>query len=346
MIPKILIIGNTSEIFHIGSIFSRASESMNLALAVSDININKYAPSMKYLWGKAFFKLAGKRPIEWWSFNHNTAKLIKDFSPQLVLVTGVMPLTDDVFNTCNKIGAKIVNYLTDSPWSQQNSHPLFIKDLPKYNCIFSTKKDIIPDLDTNGVKQVHFLPFGFDPFLHHSLQAGELNEEYSLLNVYPNVCLIGGADAYRISFIKRFLVNFKGKLDLYGDYWSKDQELKQHHRGSVYGDDFCKVVYKSTINIGIIRRANSDGHSMRSFEIPACSGLGIYEDTQEHRELFQGYPEYGFFTSPEDLADKCNWLLEHPVEREEMRQLGIQLVVKDSNTYSARLKTILEWVIK
>lgn len=343
MNTKILIIGNTSEDDQLGSILSRASLEMNLPLAVSDTNFHSYAPSMKYLWGRAFFKIAGKRSLEWWSFNYKSTALIEEFCPQVVLVTGIFSLKSEVFHKCNKVGAKIVNYLTDSPWSKQNSCPSFIKNLPNYDCIFSTKTALTPDLVKAGAKQVYFLPFAFDPFFHRYLPTRESQHEYSHI---PDVCLVGGSDADRINFINSFLFNFKGKLGLYGGYWHKNKQLKQFSHGVVFGDAFCRVVHNCKINIGLVRRANRDGHSMRSYEIPACGGVGIYEDTPEHRDLFKGYPEYGFFTSPEDLADKCNWLLEHPVEREQMRQLGIQLIVTEANTYADRLKKILEWVNK
>ena len=57
-----------------------------------------------------------------------------------------------------------------------------------------------------------------------------------------------------------------------------------------------------------------------------------------------GYPDYGFFSSPQDLADKCEWLLEHPVEREQMRQIGMKIIVKPENTFSSRLKSIIDLV--
>ncbi|MBR8833975.1 MAG: glycosyltransferase [Stigonema ocellatum SAG 48.90 = DSM 106950] len=343
MNKKIIIIGHDSVNYHIGSMFNRAAQELNLRCALIDNSWESYAPSMKYLSGRAFFKIAGKRPLEWWSFNDKTVALIEEFCSQVVLVTGIFPLKSEVFYQCNKVGAKIVNYLTDSPWSKQNSCPIFIKNLPKYDCIFSTKTALTPNLVKAGAKQVYFLPFALDPLLHRYLPTGESQHEYSQI---PDVCLVGGADADRINFINNFLFNFKGKLGLYGGYWHKNKQLKQFSHGVVFGDVFCTVVHNCKINIGLVRRANKDGHSMRSYEIPACGGVGIYEDTPEHRDLFQGYPEYGFFTSPEDLADKCNWLLEHPVEREQMRLLGIQLIVTEGNTYVARLKTILELVGK
>ncbi|MEH2277221.1 MAG: glycosyltransferase [Nostoc sp.] len=337
---KILIVGNISESYQLGSMLVRASQELNILFNTNDTNWNYYAPSMKYSWGKIIFKILNKRPLEWWFFNNNLIKNIVNISPKIVISSGILPLKNTVFDICHKNNIKIVNYLTDSPWSKQNSCSKFISNLSKYDCIFSTKKLLMTDLVKAGAKKVHFLPFAFDPFLHHSLPitANECESKF-----FPDVCLIGGADADRIQFIDKFLLNFKGKLGLYGSYWHKNEKLNKFYHGVIFGDDFCKVVHNSKINIGLVRRANKDEHSMRSYEIPACGGAGIYEDTSEHRDLFQGYPEYGFFKSSEDLAKKCNWLLEHPVEREEMRQLGIELIVTGTNTYTARLKTILEW---
>jgi spore maturation protein CgeB len=339
MICKILIIGNTSESHHLGSILVRSAEELNLLFYTSDTSWSSYAPSMKYSWGKFFFKISGKRPVEWWNFNKTISKYIIDISPQIVIVNGMFPLKNRVFNICHESGVKIVNYLTDSPWSEQNKCSEFISNLSKYDCVFSTKKLIIADLFKAGAKKVNFLPFAFDPYLHYSLPRPANENEY---NYFPDACLIGGADTDRMKFIDKFLLKFKGNLGLYGGYWNKHQRFRKLYHGTVFGEDFRKVVHNTKINIGLVRRANKDEHSMRSYEIPACGGVGIYEDTTEHREIFSGYPEYGFFSSPEDLADKCNWVLGHPTELEQMRQLGIQFVVKDINTYTSRLKFILE----
>lgn len=340
---KTLIIGNNLEKNQLGSMLVRASQAMELPLAVSDTSWDSYAPSMKHSWGKIFFRIAKKRPLEWWSFNRKTIETIKETTPKLVIVTGIFPIKNEIFDICNRMGIKIVNYLTDSPSSKQNAHPIFRKNLLRYDIIFSTKKDIIPDLNSWGAMHVCFLPFGFDPYIHRCLSTKEFEQDESLQN---DACFIGGADADRKNFINDFLPHFKGKLGLYGDYWYQDRNLKQFDYGFVYGDAFCKTIQSCKINLGLVRRKNSDGHSMRSYEIPACGGVGVYEDTPEHRDLFYGYPEYGFFSSPQDLAAKCNWLLEHPEEREQMRQLGIQLIVKESNTYEARLREILESVNK
>ena len=340
---QIIIVGNTSEFYHLGAILIRASKILNIDIIESDNNTVKYAPSMSSVLGKGFFRIAKKRPFEWWKFNRNLINQIQEHRPNLVLVTGIFPLTQEVFVTCNSLKIPIVNYLTDSPWSPQNYHEIFQMNLSNYDLILSTKKDLVPDLIMNGCKQVKFLPFAYDPMYHYLPDQSNSNLEGE-----PNladVCLVGGADRDRINFVKDFLADYKGSLKLYGAYWDRERILRNFCKGTIFGEEFRQTIYGSKLNLGVVRRANKDGHSMRSYEIPACGGIGIYEDTSEHRDLFKDYPDYGFFTSPTDLAEKCNWLIQHPVERENMRQLGIQTIMSGSNTYSDRIKTILEWAI-
>jgi spore maturation protein CgeB len=335
MVPKILIIGNTSEIYHLGSMLVRAAQALDVSVVTRDIGGKTYSPSLNHLWGKMFYKLSDKRPVEWWSFNRETARLILEARPTLIVVTGLLPLSKPVFTAAHEVGATITNYLTDSPWNLRNGSASFFRNLPLYDWIFSTKTSLLAKLREAGAKQVEFLPFAFDPTLHHvPLESVEPAH-------FPDVCLIGAADGGRVQLVKQFLPHFSGHLGLYGGYWNKDPQLKEFYRGIVLREAFCQTVHGTRINIGLVRVANGDGHSMRSYEIPACGGLGIYQDTVEHRDMFKDYPDYGFFNSPQDLAQKCEWLLKKTVEQEEMRKLSMALVANDCNSYTARLGQIL-----
>jgi spore maturation protein CgeB len=333
---KLLIIGNTSAEYHLGAMLVRAAEVMDLSLTICDTN--GFAPSINHLWGKLFNRISGRRPLEWWSFNGRIAGLIRENRPSIVLVTGIFPLIGEVFRLSRACGAITVNYLTDDPWNPSHQSRTFFSNIWMYDFIFSTKKDIIPDLlrvRTGG--KVTFLPFGFDPFYHRTISAGNSNAQLG----YADAVFIGGADTDRHDFLKKFKKRFQGSMAIYGGNWQRYHDLLDHFGGVIFGDDFCKVINGCGFNIGLVRRKNRDGHSMRTYEIPACGGVGIYEDTEEHREIFRGYPEHGFFVSPDDAADKCNWLMENRGKLDEMRQLGVELVRKDSNTYNARLSDIL-----
>jgi hypothetical protein len=91
---KIFMIANTSDDYQLGAMLARAAKSLNIDLSVGETSVATYAPSMSNLFGKVFFKLAGKRPIEWWSWNQRIVNRIEEFQPDLVLVTGILPLTE------------------------------------------------------------------------------------------------------------------------------------------------------------------------------------------------------------------------------------------------------------
>ncbi|MEH1853879.1 MAG: glycosyltransferase [Nostoc sp.] len=336
---RVLIIGNTSENYQLGSILTRASQELCLLFSTTDTNWNYYAPSMKYLWGKIFFKLSGKRPLEWWSFNREIVSYIKEFNPQVVLVTGIFPLTNEVFDICSQTSAYIVNYLTDYPWNPHHRSAVFLSNLKKYDLVLSTKTRILSELIEYKIKKVHFLPFGYDHFLSHQpVNVSEFERDF----FRADISFIGVADSERIPFLDA-LSSLNGlKLKIYGPAWDRLNLKKWQKLPAVFEHEFRLAIYFSKLSLGIVRKRNKDESTMRTFEIAACGGCGIYEDTQEHREILAGYPEYGFFSSPEDLANKCKWLLENPVEREEMRKLGMQIITKDTNTYTNRLKTILD----
>ncbi len=339
---KILIVGNVSETYHLGSILVRSAKEINIECLAADTNPKNYAPSMSSILGKVFFKLSGKRTLEWWSFNQQLITQIDESRPNLILVTGIFPLTYRVFEVCHSLHIPIVNYLTDYPWNPNHISSVFLKNLKEYSLIISTKKRILNELIDFGVRRVEFLPFAYDPFLHY---PPTVTDELIKQRFSSDITFIGTGDQERLPYFKAIRKIDGIILKVYGSAWNKIPLQGIKAQPAIFGDDLSFATYYSKLCLGIVRKKNKDQSTSRTFEIAACGGSGIYEDTQEHREIFNGYPDYGFFTSPQDLAEKCQWLLENPLEREAMRQLGIQLVVNESNTYTTRLKTILEWAL-
>jgi len=341
MNTRILIIGNNSEICHISSMLIRAAQELNCPSVVSDNSFQNYAPSMKYIWGKAFFKLSGKRPLEWWSFNRITIDIVNNFKPKLVIVTGIFPLMNDVFYAISNISAKVVNFLTDDPWVKQLYSSNFITNLKNYNLVISTKKRIISDLIASGVQQTEFLPYAYDPFWHHLPDPVSESEKERFV---ADISFVGTGTLERLPMLEAVASLKDLNLKLYGNDWEKISVKGWKKFPAVSNNEFRLAMYSSKIALCLLRKRSRDDSTQRTFEIAPCGGCGIYEDTPEHREILADYPEYGFFSSPKDLVDKCKWLLEHSTEREQMRQLGIQLIATDKNTFSARLKTIFSLI--
>ena len=83
---------------------------------------------------------------------------------------------------------------------------------------------------------------------------------------------------------------------------------------------------------------------MRSYEIGAIGACGLYQDTCEHRNLLTGYPDIGFFKTPNELRSRVMLLLQNQELRQDLRVIAAKAVRKPENSYKSRLEQILRIV--
>ena len=142
LVKKLLLIGDTSLPEALGSKLLRAAMRMEL-INQWEVSMSyhspapNYSPSMKRKRGKAFYRLAGKRSWEWWQYQQQLLNKVEELRPHLVLVTGVLPLDDRIFQEIKRQGGYVVNYLTDDPWNPIHWRRSFVANLQGYNHIFS-----------------------------------------------------------------------------------------------------------------------------------------------------------------------------------------------------------------
>lgn len=329
MKPKILIVGNPDTV-HVGSHFYRAARQMDLPVEMVDIR-NAYAKGL----GLRFFqKLSGGKPLYSRRFNQLLAKAVHQGAPDLVLVTGIVPVDPLTLQTIRESKAICVNYLTDDPWNPAQYAPWFIKALPFYDGVFSPRKENLEELKQLGCKSVSYLPFAYEPALHYPERGNPLAHG-------TDVVFIGGADRERLPWIKA-IIREKTGIHLYGGYWERDPETRAHSLGFADPEQVRRAVAGAKVSLCLVRRANRDGHSMRSFELPAMGVCMLTEDTKEHREIFgpEGQATVYFRTIPE-MLDKLHWLLAHEEERNRFAKTAHELIVGGKNTYKDRLVTML-----
>ncbi len=68
----------------------------------------------------------------------------------------------------------------------------------------------------------------------------------------------------------------------------------------------------------------------------------LHERTPELAEIFEEGREVAAFGSAQELAEKIDYYLAHPEERERIAHAGYQRCVP-AYSYEARMKTLLEW---
>jgi hypothetical protein len=109
--------------------------------------------------------------------------------------------------------------------------------------------------------------------------------------------------------------------------------LKSHWLGgSFYGRAYVEAIESAHIAIGLVSKGNRDQHTTRSVEIPFIGSAAFCaQRTFEHIEMYREGVEAVFWDSPEECAEVCRKLLDHPgecaqmAERARNRVIGLNL---------------------
>ena len=291
---------------------------------------------MKQMLGKVFYRLADKRSWEWWTFQKLLLRQVEELKPDLVVVTGILPINSEVFLAIKKHGGLMVNYLTDDPWNPIHKRQSFLTNLPNYDHIFSTKSSLQNRLKQAGAPSTSWLPFAYDPELHYRVESTSGTD----------VVFIGTGAEERLPWLRAVSKVPGVERRIYGNSWNgiKTQGWEQH--AAVTGKDYCEAIQGAKVVLGLLRQANGDQSTDRSYEIGAIGGCGLYQDTGEHRELLYNYPEMGFFKNPATLAERVKEVLADTELQHQLRTLGEKAIRRPENTYAARLESILRWAEK
>lgn len=319
-----------------GAHFLQAARQLGCEASLLDV---RSAYSSNIWINRLFHRLLGKRPAYLGRFNRTVVAACREQRPQLLLVTGITPPSAGALREIGRMGIHRANFLTDDPWNPANGARFFWPALREYDVVWSPRRANLEDLLNHGCRRGEYLPFGYNPALHFPEQPanGAERERFAC-----DVAFVGGADADRLP-LARALVRAGLAVKLYGGYWDRDPELRSHWHGFVHGRDQRLAVGAAAMNICIGRKANRDGHAMRTFEVPAMGACMLVEDTPEHRGIFgEEGKAVVYFSSILQMLERARWLLDHPEERHRLAAAARELITRDKNTYADRLKSMLQ----
>jgi spore maturation protein CgeB len=277
---------------------------------------------------------AGRRPMRLGTFSRAIERAGKHVHPAVLISTGLAPITVNTLLKLKAQGVRCLNYSTDDPWNPSQRAEWFLQTLPIYDQIFSPRRSNMDDLRRIGAN-VSYLPFGYDHelFFPNGVAVDE--------PVPFDVLFVGGADDDRAVIIRE--IGSSGlRVALFGDYWHRYRSLQQYSCGRADVHLLRELTGRAPINLCLCRRANRDGHVMRSIEIAAIGGFMIAEDTREHRELFGEEGECVlYFRQGCEAIVKARWALQRPGERKRMAAAAHERIVQGGNTYRHRLQKML-----
>jgi spore maturation protein CgeB len=285
-------------------------------------------------------RLFGSHPYGYRGLNSAFIERARDVRPQLVLISkgaNIAPAT--LKQIKQETNAVLINYATDDPFNPVNSNRQLVKSIPLYDLYVCTKRNIMADVRSAGCPRVIYVPFAYKPSVHfpEELSSTEEKDRFG-----SDVVFIGGGDRDRFPYLNALLQAIPNlKLQLYGGYWNRDPVLVRYHRGFAYGREFRMALSGAKIALNLVRRANRDGHVMRTFEIPACGAFMLAERTAEHLEFFEEDNDVAYFGSAKEMVDKVRYYLAHESDRRRIAEAGYRKVVNGGHTYKDRLVQIV-----
>lgn len=282
--------------------------------------------------------LLGRRPPRLHHFSADLERLARDSGATRLISTGAAPVTAATLRRLAQAGVRTLNYSTDDPFNPALRAGWQLAALREYAVVATPRSRNVEDLRRLGCRRVERIWFGYDarhcegppaPAAVAAAAAGQ-------------VLMVGGGDADRLPYAEA-LIRAGVPLALYGGYWERWSATAPYARGLTDPQQLRWQTACSAVCVGLVRRANRDGHVMRSFEIGASGGCMVAEDTPEHRELFGPDDQcVRYFTTPAELAAVCRHLLGDAAARARLAQALRQRVVSGGHTYADRLRQLEE----
>lgn len=237
----------------------------------------------------------------------------------------------------------MVAYSPDDMLNPNNQSTYYLRCIPLFDLHVTTKSYNVEELKGLGARDVLFIDNAYDPETHKpvTLQANEL-ARYGC-----EVGFIGGYEEDRAEQML-WLADNQLQVSVWGYAW--DRFHKPHARLTVRNEqldelEYSKCISATKINLGFLRKVNRDLQTTRSIEIPACGAFLLAERTDEHRRLFEEGREAEFFSSREELLQKCRYYLEHEPERNGIAAAGRRRCVEGGYSNSCRLNGVIDYVL-
>ena len=238
----------------------------------------------------------------------------------------------------------IVGYSPDNMAERHNQSQLFLDSFPYYDYYITTKSYTIDKLKQMGCRNILFVNNAYEDSFHHPYELSE--EERKRLG--GKVGFIGAWEEERcrsILYLTEHGIPVRvwggGKWILYKD---KYPNLIIEDKG-LYTEDYNKALSAFNISLCFLRKMNHDQQTTRTMEIPACGSLLMAERTPEHEQLFEDGKEAVFFSSDEELLDRCRYYLQHDEERQQIARAGRERCLRSGYSNLETIKRIITQIM-
>jgi spore maturation protein CgeB len=244
-------------------------------------------------------------------------EMANQFKPDLTFVIAPNLVQPSTIQALQQHGLVFV-FFTDNPLDHHHTHSnVWVqRGLPLWDAVFIWSQELAKQLIDKNVKKALFHPFCSDVQYHFPKKQA---------NPIYDVAFIGNWDASRKreQYLKA-ISNYR--LGIWGsDYWAthcQETSLKGLCKGLCTYAEIPEILGSAKIGLNILRPQNELGHNIRTFEIPAAGILMLSERSQELLNLFEEDREAVYFSQPDELYKKAEYLMQNEALIETISHAG------------------------
>ncbi len=284
------------------------------------------------------------RPLVAAEYNRAVCELLDIGALDFLLAFKGMLLDESTLLKFRKLGKPCYCVYPDVSYRDHGEN--IWKCLPHYDCVFTTKSYHLEDPElVKRVRCLQYVPHGFDPEVHRPVQlTARLNSYYGC-----DVSFVGVWSPKKEQILSAVIDALPDvDLRIWGPFWNRAKESVQRcwQKRSAYGDELAAICSYSRINLGLLSGAGQgtvegDRTTARTWQIPACGGFLLHEDTNELRAAFVAGEEAAVFSSNADLVSGISQYLHDSEGRERIRLAGHQRCRTSQYSYRAAAERVL-----
>jgi len=279
--------------------------------------------------------------------NDDVAAIAARERPHMLLALDGMHLGPEKVQAVNGLGIRTAIWFTDDPYYTDITAGL----AKNYFHIFTLERNCVPYYTERGCPRVSYLPLGVFP--------GAYRPRNSDRSVRGEISFIGTAYWNRVNLFNQVIPMISHRrLYISGMWWDRLAEY-QRWKGLIDLGKWMEPLETSErynahkIVINSHRAHDDESFNQNSARIPAASpnprtfeisASGTLQLTDMREDLAQYYvPGYEIVTydSPEDLAAKAEYYLEHEEERRTIALRGLYRTHRD-HTFVSRLSQLID----